>query len=230
MNLLIDFLKKFDIPYDYEVLKKFEIFYNLLIEWNQKFNLTAITEKNDVIVKHFADSLAGYKYVVNAKTVADVGAGAGFPSIPLAIVCPNTNFTLIDSLNKRVVFLNEVINKLGLTNVVATHQRVEDFCKNQRHCFDIAEARAVASLPTLLEYLVPLLKVNGLALCYKSLNVDEEILTSEKALKILNAKIVDKFDYQLNDNFRSIVVVKSLKECNKCYPRGGNKPKDKPLL
>lgn len=229
MNLLYDYLKKLEIPFDESIINKFEIYYNILIEWNQKFNLTSITEKDEVIVKHFADSLCGYKFISNAKSVVDVGAGAGFPSLPLAIVCPNISFTLVDSLNKRINFLNEVINVLKLKNVVAVHSRAEDFAKDNRGTFDIATARAVASLPTLLEYLIPLVKVGGKAVCFKALNVENEIIDAQNAIKKLNAQIEQKYDYQLNDNFRSIVVVKAIKECNKCYPRSGNKPKSNPL-
>ena len=229
MKLLEDYLLKLNIDYNNETINKFEKYYNLLIEYNNKFNLTNLTEKNEVIIKHFADSLYGYKFFKETNYVADVGAGAGFPSIPLAIVLPNVNFTLIDSLNKRVNFLNTVKEELNINNITAIHSRVEDFCNKNRNTFDIATARAVASLPTLLEYLVPLLKVNGKAVCYKSTNVDNEINLSENAFKKLYCEIEEKFDYSIEDNFRSIVIVKSFKECNKCFPRGGNKPKIKPL-
>lgn len=229
MKLLEDYLTKLNIPYDISVIEKFELYYNLLIEYNKMFNLTSITEKREVIVKHFADSLYGYKFFKDAHTVADVGAGAGFPSIPLAIVLKDVNFTLIDSLNKRVNFLNVVIQKLGLTNVTAIHSRVEDFCIKNRNSFDIATARAVASLPTLLEYLIPLVNNGGKAVCYKSLNVQNELELSNNAFSKLNCKMDDKFDYNLEDNFRSIIIVKSLGICNKTYPRGGNKPKTNPL-
>lgn len=229
MKLLADYLDKLHISYDDEILRKFELYYSLLLEYNAKFNLTSITEKNDVIIKHFADSLYGYQLFKDNNSVADVGAGAGFPSIPLAIVLPNTDFTLIDSLNKRVGFLNVVIQSLGLKNASAVHSRVEDFCAKHRHSFDVATARAVAPLPTLLEYLVPLLKVGGKAVCYKSIGVDEEILASKNAFSLLNCELASRQDYELSDNQRSLIVVKSNALCNKCYPRGGNKPKLKPL-
>lgn len=229
MNLLEEYLKILDIKYDENTIKKFDIYYNLLIEYNKMFNLTNITEKNDVIIKHFVDSLYGYKYFKDSKNVADVGAGAGFPSIPLAIVLSDVHFTLIDSLNKRVNFLNVVIEKLNLKNVRAVHSRVEDFCIKNRHCFDTSTARAVAQLPTLLEYLIPLLNVGGRAVCYKSINIDNELFISKNALLKLKCNLDEKFDYNLNDNFRSLVVFKSMEKCPSIYPRGANKPKTKPL-
>lgn len=230
MKLLEEYLAKLNISYDNTTIDKFSKYYDLLISYNKMFNLTSITEKKEVIIKHFVDSLYGYQFFKNNNSVVDVGAGAGFPSIPLAIVLNDVNFTLIDSLNKRINFLNVVKEELNLLNVTAIHTRVEDFCIKNRNSFDIATARAVASLPTLLEYLIPLLKVNGKAICYKSLNVENEILMCENAFKKLYCKLDNKFDYMLEDNFRSILIVKSLKECNKCYPRGGNKPKTKPLI
>lgn len=229
MELLKQYLTKLNIEFDDTTITKFENYYNLLIEYNQKFNLTSITEKNDVIIKHFVDSLYGYQFFKETNYVADVGAGAGFPSIPLAIVLPNVNFTLIDSLNKRVNFLNIVKEELQLNNITAVHSRVEDFCSKNRNSFDIATARAVASLPTLLEYLVPLLKKGGKAICYKSLNADNELLMCDNAFKKLNCKLYEKYYYTLQNNFRSIVIVNSNDICNKCYPRSGNKPKLKPL-
>lgn len=229
MELLKEYLQKLNIPYDDSIIQKFEKYYDLLIYYNNMFNLTSITQKNEVILKHFVDSLYGYKYFINTKNVVDVGAGAGFPSIPLAIVLKDTHYTLVDSLNKRVNFLNVVIEELNLNNVTAIHSRVEDFCSKNRNTFDITTARAVAQLPTLLEYLVPLLKCGGEAICYKSLNVDNELDMAKNAFSKLNCCLEDKFDYNLEDNFRSILIVKSLKECNKCYPRSGNKPKTKPL-
>lgn len=229
MELLAEYLTKLNINYDENILNFFSKYYELLTNYNKMFNLTSITEKEEVILKHFVDSIYGIDFFKNSKNVVDVGAGAGFPSIPLAILLPNVNFTLIDSINKRINFLNVVIEELGLKNVTAIHTRVEEFCIKNRNSYDISTARAVAGLPTLLEYLVPLLKTGGKAICYKSLNVENEIEQSKNAFYKLDCKLIDKFDYNIQDNFRSIIVVKSLKECNKIYPRGGNKPKTKPL-
>lgn len=229
MKLLEEYLTKLNIPFDQNTISKFQKYYDLLIEYNKMFNLTNITEKNEVIVKHFADSLFGYNYFKDKVTAVDVGTGAGFPSIPLAIVLPDVQWTLVDSLNKRVNFLNVVIDALQLNNVTAVHSRVEDFCVKNRNSFDLATARAVASLPTLLEYLVPLLKVGGTAICYKSLNIENELSISKNAFLKLNCVLEEKCDYNLEDNFRSLVIIKSIANCPKIYPRSGNKPKTKPL-
>ena len=204
-------MDKLNISYDDNILQKFEKFYELLIFYKNQFKLTNITEKNDVIIKHFADSLYGYSFFKETNYVADVGVGAGFPSIPLSIVLPDVNFTLIDSLNKRVNFLNVVKEELNLNNVTAVHSRVEDFCLKNRNKFDIATARAVASLPTLLEYLIPLVKVGGSAVCYKSLNIDNELNLCENAFKKLYWEIDIKFYYNIYGNFRIIVTIKSYK-------------------
>lgn len=229
MKLLAEYLTKLNIPFDQDTIQKFEIYYDLLIEYNKMFNLTSITEKNEVLFKHFVDSLYGYNYFKDISKAVDVGAGAGFPSIPLAIVLPNVKWTLVDSLNKRVNFLNVVAEKLQFNNVTAIHSRVEDFCSKNRNSFDVATARAVASLPTLLEYLIPLVKKGGKAICYKSTNIDNELLISNNAFNKLKCSLEEKFDYFLEDNFRSLVVIKSLDLCPSIYPRGGNKPKIKPL-
>lgn len=231
MELLEKYLKQININYDSEILRKFDIYYNLLIEWNEKFNLTNITEKNDVIIKHFADSLYGYPFVKDCKSIVDVGTGAGFPSIPLAIVLPNINFTLVDSLQKRVTFLNEIISQLGLTNVIAIHSRAEDFAKDNRHKYDIAVARAVSSMPTLLEYLVPLVKVDGKCVCYKSTNIDNELSVCSNAFSKLKCSLLERVDYNIldTDYSRSIVTIKVIDKCSLTYPRGKNKPKTNPL-
>ncbi len=231
MILLTKFLKKLNIPYNDDTLHSFETFYNLLIEWNQKFNLTAITERNDVIIKHFADSLYAFPYITYGECVVDIGAGAGFPSLPLAIVLPNVNFTLVDSLNKRVTFLNEVISQLELKNCVAVHARAEDFAKMNVHTFDIALARAVSPLPTLLEYLIPFVKVGGKAICYKTSNISEELELAKTAMRILKCDLSMRQDFTIEDTDidRSLVAFTPTSFCNRIYPRDKNKPKTNPL-
>lgn len=212
-----------------------ELFYeymNLLVEWNNNINLTSITEPNEVILKHFIDSLTIYKYIKNA-SVIDVGTGAGFPGIPLKIIDKDENITLLDSLNKRINFLNEVIDNLRLENIKAIHGRVEEVARDKtyRESFDIAVSRAVAPLNVLLEYMVPLVKVGGKCICMKGSNVEEEIRISKNALKRLNAEIesVENFELPGTDMKRNIIVVKKLDKTDNVFPRKAGTPSKKPL-
>jgi len=215
--------------------KKAELFYeymNMLVEWNKNINLTSITEPNDVVLKHFIDSLTAYKHAKNM-SVIDVGTGAGFPGIPLKIIDKEMNITLLDSLNKRVNFLNEVINKLELENIKAVHGRVEEIARDKeyRENFDIAISRAVAPLNVLLEYLIPLVKVGGKCICMKGSNVEEEIETSRNALNKLNAEIelVESFKLPGTDMKRNIVIIKKIGKTDKAFPRKAGTPSKKPL-
>lgn len=205
---------------------------NMLVEWNENINLTSITEPNDVILKHFIDSLTSYKYMKNA-SIIDIGTGAGFPGVPLKIVDKDIKITLLDSLNKRINFLNEVIGKLKLENVETIHGRVEEVARNKeyREGFDIAVSRAVAPLNVLLEYMIPLVKVGGKCICMKGSNAEEEIKLSANALRRLKAKIelVEDFELPETDIKRSIVVVKKLAKTDDVFPRKAGTPSKKPL-
>ena len=178
-------MDKIDISLNEENVQKFYKYMNLLLEWNEKINLTAITEEKDVILKHFVDSATILKYVKDEDKVIDVGTGAGFPGIPLNILKTKAKYTLLDSLNKRINYLNLVIDELQLKNIETVHFRVEDFAKNNKEAFDVATSRAVAPLNVLLEYLLPLVKINGICICMKGSNAEEEIENSKKALEIL---------------------------------------------
>jgi 16S rRNA (guanine527-N7)-methyltransferase len=216
---------------DTQILQ-FEQYYNLLIEWNNKFNLTAITDEDEVIEKHFLDSvLPKTLFNENAKVI-DIGAGAGFPSIPLKIMRPDLSFILIDSVNKKVTFINEVISKLKLNNTTAIHTRIEELAVNPayRECFDVCVSRAVARLNTLVEYSLPFVKLGGDMLAYKSKQIDEEIKEAKKAISILGGTIKELAVNNFDDNDRNVVVINKISTTPAKYPRPKNLPRTKPLV
>lgn len=231
----MDFFKTYlineGINSDNETLLKFEQYFNLLIDWNNKFNLTAITDKTEVYIKHFIDSLSCIKLLHPGDNVVDIGSGAGFPAIPLAIVCPDISFVLVDSLNKRVTFLNQIINTLSLTNCTAVHSRAEDFALLNKSHFSVAVARAVASLNTLLEYLIPLLTIGGRAIAFKASGVDTELAAASHCLSILHCEVSNRLDFNLfnSDICRVLLEFTKISNCSPIYPRGGNRPKTQPL-
>ena len=201
-------------------------YYEMLVEWKNRFNLTAITDRDSVYQKHFADSLAGLRYLQGK--VVDVGAGAGFPSIPCAIA-GDADFTLIDSVNKKVGFLAAVAQQLGLSKVRAIHARAEEVGQgSMRESFDVATARAVAPLPTLLEYLAPLVKVGGKVVVYKTDAAKEQELAAHAA-KVLHLDLVETYEYTIEDAARVVMVYAKTASCPKQYPRSGNKPRTLPL-
>ena len=211
-----------------EACDKFVAYYDLLVDWNTRMNLTAITEKEEVAKKHFADSLAALPYLSDGARVADVGTGAGFPAIPLLIMNPTLNMTLVDSLNKRVTFLRTVLETLQL-QAECVHARAEDFGRDPafRGQFDATLSRAVAALPTLLELTVPLLKVGGKAYCYKG-DVKEELETAKHALHLLHctAEVVPvEADY----GARTLVICTKNAPTPSAYPRKPGVPSKKPL-
>ena len=217
-----------------DMLSKFEIFYNMLLETNKTMNLTAITEMHEVVLKHFIDSVALLNYIeLSNKTVIDVGTGAGFPGIPLAILFPNTKFVLMDSLQKRLKFIDSVVDACDMKNVSTIHGRAEDLGHdvNYREKFDICVSRAVAALPVLLELCSPFVKVNGLFVSYKSELLKEELQQSEKALSILRCELMKQYDYTIPDSdfYRVYAVFKKNGALQKKYPRQAGKPKKNPL-
>lgn len=223
---------KLNINLDELMEEKFSLYYDKLIEVNSYMNLTRIIEKNEVYNKHFYDSLTILKAIGNLdiKEVLDVGGGAGFPSIPLAIARPDLNITIIDALNKRIKFLNDLKDYLGLNNVLALHERAEDFVKEKRDYYEIVTARAVARLNILLELCMPLVKVNGLFVALKG-NASDELEEAKNAIEILGGKLeqVITFDLPDNEGKREIIVVRKIKESNKKYPRLFQKIKERPL-
>lgn len=228
-------LKQLKIFLNEKQIQQFIEYYEILVEWNKVMNLTAITDYEEVIAKHFLDSLALVKVcdLSGKKKVIDIGTGAGFPGIPLKIAFPELEIVLLDSLNKRIKFLNEVIEKLGLKNIRTIHGRAEDFAKQKeyRESFDLCVSRAVANLSTLSEYCLPYVKIEGNFIPYKSGKIDEEISQGEKAIKILGGKIsqIDKFQLVDTDMERSFVVIKKEKNSPKKYPRKAGMPSKEPL-
>ena len=232
-GILNDKCQKIHIKLREEQIKKFYTYMNLLLEWNEKMNLTAITEPNEVILKHFIDSLTISKYIEDDSTVIDMGTGAGFPGIPLKIVREDINITLVDSLNKRIKFLDEVIDKLDLQNIETVHARAEEFGRSvkYREKFDYATSRAVANLSTLAEYLIPLVKIKGKVISMKGSTVDEEIENSRKAINVLGGRIlgIDEFDLPDSDIKRNIIIIEKIRNTSNKYPRKAGTPAKDPI-
>ncbi len=224
---------KIKVDINDEQVLKFYKYMNMLIEWNEKINLTAIVEPKEIILKHFIDSLTVCNYLNEGSSVVDVGTGAGFPGIPLKILRPDIDVTLMDSLNKRINFLQIVIKELGLNGIVAIHGRIEDFGKNKdfRGKFDYSVSRAVANLSVLSEYMLPLVKISGKCICMKGSNVDEELEKANKAINILGGKLYDvnKFFLPDTDMGRNIIIIKKEKNTPNKYPRKAGIPNKEPI-
>ena len=218
--------KQINIDLNENQLDKFKKYMNLLLEWNEKINLTAITEESEIITKHFIDSLTISKYIKDTDRIIDIGTGAGFPGVPLKIEKENNEIVLMDSLNKRIKYLEDIIEKLQLKRITAVHGRAEDFGikEEYREKFDIATARAVANLPVLLEYCLPFVKVGGYFLCMKGPDVEEELNAARKALEVLGGKI-EKIEIPFDDIRHSIIVIKKVASTPKKYPRNAGKIK-----
>lgn len=210
----------------------FETYFKELVSYNEKVNLTAITEKEDVYIKHFYDSCLGCEFVPTNAKVVDVGTGAGFPGVPIKIARDDIELTLVDSLNKRIVFLNELKQKLNI-DYLTFHARAEDFCSNasNRESFDICVSRAVAKLNTLAEYCLPLVKIGGRFIAYKSGEIEAELEESAKAINILGGQVeqIKKIDLPNNKGSRTLIIIKKIKNTSKIYPRNKNLPKTKPI-
>ena len=213
-------------------LEKLESYYKLLIEWNEKINLTGITKKEEVYLKHYYDCLNICRIIDlnNINTLCDVGTGAGFPGMVLKIMFPNLKVTLVDSLQKRLKFLKIVKEELNLTDIEIIHTRAEEYAMKNREIFDVVTARAVAPLNILIEYCLPLVKLNGYFIPLKA-NIGEEINNSQKALKQLNSNIekIIEFNLPIENSHRSILLIKKEERTNKKFPRKYSEIKKKPL-
>jgi len=237
MESLINDLKEFNIDLSEKQLHQFLEYYELLVEWNSFMNLTAITEFDEVLKKHFTDSVSLIRAIPDIKKISyeviDVGTGAGFPGIPLKIVFPDLKITLLDSLNKRVQFLNEVINKLELQGIEAIHGRAEDFAKpgKLREKYDLCVSRAVANLSTLSEYCLPFVKVGGYFVSYKSEKITEEYENAKEAIKVLGGKYEKQVEFTLPDSdiYRNLFMIKKEKNTPGKFPRKAGMPSKEPI-
>lgn len=217
-----------------EQVNNFYNYMKILIEWNQNINLTAITEPKEIIIKHFIDSITINKFLKEEDKVIDLGTGAGFPGIPLKIINNTIDIALVDSLNKRINFLNETINKLKLEKATAIHSRAEDLGRNKNHKerYDVAVSRAVAYLNILLEYIMPFVKIGGRCICMKGANISEELDKSRNAIKILGGEIekIDSFKLANTDIKRNIIIIKKIKNTPEKYPRKAGIPSKLPII
>lgn len=234
MKYLKECAKQLEIEITESQLEQFATYFDMLVEKNKVMNLTAITEKNEVIIKHFLDSIAILKYIdVDDKKVIDIGTGAGFPGIPLKIMRPKMQLTMLDSLNKRIQFLNEVVDELQLEQVETIHGRAEDYAhdKAYRAQYDYAVSRAVANLSTLSEYCLPFVKIEGDFISYKSGQVQEEVAQGKNAIFLCGGKCskVEGFVLPESDMERTFVMIHKVKNTAKQYPRKSGTPAKKPL-
>lgn len=233
LSILINELNKVNISLSDFQINQFCDYYDLLVSWNEKMNLTSITEINEVILKHFVDSIS----IVNfydfslIESIVDIGTGAGFPGIPLKIIFPDIKFVLIDSLNKRVSFLNTVIDNLELKKISAIHGRAEELGRSNelREKFDLCVSRAVANLSSLIELCIPFVKVDGAFISYKSMKTDEEIEACNNTFHLLSCYLENVYKFNINDLERSFLIIKKDKLLSNKYPRRPGIPIKKPL-
>ena len=216
-------------------LEQFETYFHMLVEWNEKMNLTSITEKEEVYLKHFYDSISAAFFIDfhNVTTICDIGAGAGFPSIPLKICFPHLHVTIVDSLQKRITFLNELAKGLNLQDTTFYHDRAETFGqrKEKRESYDLVTARAVARLSVLSELCLPLVKKEGLFVALKASAADEEMQAGKKAVTVLGGEVVEKHSFvlPLEESERNIIVIEKKKQTPKKYPRKPGTPNKSPI-
>lgn len=231
-QILKTLFDKYQIEYTEEMLEKLNKYYNIVSEQNQTMNLTRIVSKEDFAIKNILDSVLPIKIIPSGATVVDVGTGAGLPGIPIKILRPDIKLTLIDSLQKRVNFLKKVVEIFEFKDVKCEHSRAEDFAKDSRECFDVCVSRAVARLNTLCEYCLPLVKINGIMIAYKSLKAKEELKEAKKAINILGGKIENLQNVIIKEenSIRTNIIITKIKQTPLTYPRPKNLPKTKPII
>ena len=226
------FLDEYEQILNGRLKERFDTFKNLLLEYNNKFNLTAITDEKDIYIKHFLDCVAGDMFFDENVSVVEIGSGGGFPSIPLKLLREDLTFTLVESTGKKCEYLKVVVDKLKLDCVQVVNARAEELArdKNYREKFDVCTARAVARLNTLAEYCLPFVKVGGSFIAYKGSKIDE-LIEAEKAIKVLGGDLFRKENYVLpNGEVRSIIVIKKIKPTPEKYPRGQGKERKSPII
>lgn len=220
------------IDIDNEKIKQLYDYMKNILKWNEVINLTAIKDENEFIMKHFIDSLTILKYINENSKMIDIGTGAGFPGMPVKIVKPNLDITLVDSVNKKINVLKDIAEKMSIQKINLIHSRIEDIAnqKEYREQFDYVTSRALSNITTLSEYMLPFLKINGKAICMKGPNFEEELENSKKAIDLLGGKIdkIDKLNIN-NELERNIIIIKKVKTTPKIYPRGKGKPLKEPL-
>lgn len=234
MKELKNALDHLGIPYDQNMIEQFEGYMDGVLQWNEKINLTAIKDRDEFVVKHLIDSVlcCGFSEYRNAETVIDVGTGAGFPGAPLAIISPDKEFVLADSLNKRLKVINELAESLAIDNITTVHGRAEELAKNKqyRQAFDLCVSRAVANMAVLAEYCLPFIKKGGHLLAYKGPDAENEIKQAEKAVKILGGRIVRIQSTDLSGFDHNIIVIEKIKDTPAKYPRKAGTPVKEPIF
>lgn len=229
-----EILKEYNIDINPEQINQFEIYKKLLLEWNEKINITRITEAQEIYIKHFLDSLTliNTGLIKEGKSLIDIGTGGGFPGLPLKIMYPGLKISLMDSLNKRIIFLQEVIKELNLKNIEAVRGRAEEYGRKEdyREKFDLVTNRALANMSSLAEYSLPFVKKSGYFIAMKGSEYKEEVKEAKNAIDILGGKIVDIKEIRLpGEILHSLIIVEKIRETPKKYPRAGGKPRTKPL-